>query len=522
MLTVWGIDAVEREALLKLLDGLPLAIAQAASYLRQSGIGIGKYIELYKQQWKDLMESQDRAGTPLYDYPERSVWTTWMISYHAIRAKSIAAANLLLLWACLDNKDIWYSLFAEAGKKSTDVADFLSEWLPNIADNEVKFLEAIQLLRSYSLIEDVQDLTSYSTHPVVHRWAFYMQDEEQRVVFTRLAVVVVGWAVPDKSEKEYATVQRRLLPHAQRCWQWIMGRAADAKARWKQADASRAVGKQDMVMLDAIHGFGTLYSYQGKLGEAEKMCQRALKGYEKALGGEHASTLNTVNNLGTLYADQGKLGEAERMYQRALEGKEKAVGREHIWTLSTVNNLGALYSGQGKLGEAEKMYQRALEGYEKALGRKHTSTLNTVKNLGTLYRNQGKLDEAEKMFQRALEGYEKAFGRGHTWTLNTVNGLGILYADQGKLVEAEKMYQRALEGYEKALGREHIWTLSTVNNLGSLYNNQGKLDEAERMYWRALEGYEKALGRDHTWTLSTVNNLGNLYRNRGKLDEAER
>jgi Tfp pilus assembly protein PilF len=50
------------------------------------------------------------------------------------------------------------------------------------------------------------------------------------------------------------------------------------------------------------------------------MFERALQGYEKALGPEHTSTLNTVNNLGNLYADQGKLGEAERMYERALQG----------------------------------------------------------------------------------------------------------------------------------------------------------------------------------------------------------
>ena len=122
-----------------------------------------------------------------------------------------------------DNKDVWYGLFAEAAKQSIVVANSLSEWLPNIASNEFEFLRAIQLLRGYSLVEDVQDLTSYTTHPVVHRWAFHMQDEEQRVVFTRLAVVIVGWAVPDRSEKEHATVQRRLLSHAQRCWQWIVG-----------------------------------------------------------------------------------------------------------------------------------------------------------------------------------------------------------------------------------------------------------------------------------------------------------
>jgi hypothetical protein len=168
------------------------------------------------------MESQDQAGMPLRDYPGRSMWTTWTISYYAIRAKSMAAANLLLFWACLNNKDLWYGLLAEAEIRSTVVADYLSEWLPNIANNEVEFVATMQLLRSYSLVESLQDLAGYATHPVVHRWAFYIQDEKQRAVFTWLAVVVVGWAVPEISEKEYSSMQRRLLAHAQWCNQWVI------------------------------------------------------------------------------------------------------------------------------------------------------------------------------------------------------------------------------------------------------------------------------------------------------------
>jgi len=52
------------------------------------------------------------------------------------------------------------------------------------------------------------------------------------------------------------------------------------------------------------------------------MYQQAIARYEQALGPDHSSTLDTVNNLGLLYADQGKLGETERMYQRALVGKK--------------------------------------------------------------------------------------------------------------------------------------------------------------------------------------------------------
>jgi tetratricopeptide (TPR) repeat protein len=174
-----------------------------------------------------------------------------------------------------------------------------------------------------------------------------------------------------------------------------------------------------------------LYADQGKLGEAEKMYQRALEGYDKALGRDHTSTLNTVNNLGNLYKNQGKLGDAEKMYQRALEGREKALGRDHTSTLDTVNNLGNLYADQGKLGEAEKMYQRALDGYEKALGPElaafYIPALNTVYNLGVLFARQHAVDKARAMYVRALAGFEKTFGDNHELCQNIREKLSSLH-----------------------------------------------------------------------------------------------
>lgn len=42
--------------------------------------------------------------------------------------------------------------------------------------------------------------------------------------------------------------------------------------------------KEKEIILDAIHKLGLLYADQGKLAEVEKIYQRALEGYEKALG----------------------------------------------------------------------------------------------------------------------------------------------------------------------------------------------------------------------------------------------
>ncbi|KAH6981463.1 hypothetical protein EDB80DRAFT_899547 [Ilyonectria destructans] len=481
------------DQLLELLDGLPLALAQAASYLREKGVDVTTYVQIYKHQWDELMGSRDAPSRPLLDYEQGSIATTWMVSFKEIESKSADAASLLRLWAFLDNKQLWHGLLGAAAVAGG--ADGWPDWLKEMARNVVRFLDSIGLLLRYSMVETQEGSTgSYSMHPVVHRWASFLDGHQQRYESARLALVVVGSSVPTHELKEYWVFQQKLLPHAERCSEWMREALSDVGV-WYIGD--------ELVMV-SLHMLGNLYSDQGKFKEAEEMYERALEGKEKALGLDHTSTLDTVNNLGLLYNHQGKLKEAEEMYKRALEGREKLLGSRHTSTLNSVHCLGILYSDQGKFKEAEGMYERALEGYEKALGPHHTSTLSIVSNMGLLYNHQGKLKEAEEIYERALEGREKALGPYHTSTLETVSNLGNLYKDQGKFKEAEEMYERALEGHEQALGPHHRLILNTVNNLGILYKTQGKFKEAEEMYERALEGYEKALGPHHTSTLSTV------------------
>jgi tetratricopeptide (TPR) repeat protein len=254
------------------------------------------------------MELDHLAHAPLQDYPDRSVWTTWAISYQAIRDRHEHTANLLLLWSFLDNKDLWHGFFAAACAASYVAAAMLSGWIGDIASNEVKFSRAMQLLRNYSLVEEMTETTSYATHPVVHRWAYHSQGKHFATELSRLSVIAVGWAVLGSSARDYSALQRQLLPHAQACSRQIV----KEEAGWCHAVTggnSEGIHKSEKqeTVLDAIHLLGALYADQGKLGEAEQMYERALRGYEEALGPTHTSTLNTVNNLGILYADQGKL-----------------------------------------------------------------------------------------------------------------------------------------------------------------------------------------------------------------------
>ncbi|KAE8553941.1 hypothetical protein EYB25_002479 [Talaromyces marneffei] len=500
------------------LGGLPLAITIAGAFMRETGTSIREYLQYYQKSWHAL---QLRAR-PTRHYQQGNLLQTWLISYNEIQKRDAHVAELMLLLAHFNNRDIWYEL---------------------VKGN-------IRTLIQFSLIEVNQQSDSYSIHPVVQDWCLNMAQidgHELNSHWYELALIAISSTVPSSDTRDYWRLQQRLLVHADFVRQALksdlltdnvgvwdalhilgnlyfdQGKLQDAEMMYQRAlvGKEKALGPGHISTFSTVNNLGLLYSDQGKFKEAEMMYQQAFAGYEKALGPDHTSTLSTVNNLGNLYFDQGKLQDAEMMYQRALVGKEKALGPGHVSTLDTMSNLGTLYFNQGKLKKAEIIFQRALAGYKKALGADHTSTFSAVNNLGLLYSNEGKLKEAELMYQQAFTGYEKALGPNHRATLDTVNNLGILYISQGKFKEAEMMYQRALAGYRKALGPDHISTFSTVNNLGLLYSDQGKFKEAEMMYQQAFIGYKKALGPDHTSTLTTVYNLGNLYFDQGKFEDAE-
>jgi tetratricopeptide (TPR) repeat protein len=502
-----------------------LAIAQAGAYLQESGVELVTYLRFYEQQWRELIESNDLAEALLQDYRDRSVWTTWAISYQAIRDKHEATANLLLLWSYLDHKDLWYDLLAAACKNSARAANLLSKWIGGIASSELEFSQAMQLLRNYSLVEKVTETTSYATHPVVHRWAHYSLGKCFVTELSRLAVVTVAYSLPSTSTPDYPILQRRMFPHVQACSRQIIKREGSGWLKFdKVNDGDMDKVELSKTVLIAIHLLADLYRDQGRLGEAEQMFNQVLQGKTEVLGPTHAITLDTVNNLGLLYAYSSKLCEAEKLYEQALRGKEKIYGPTHLSTLDTVNNLGNLYTAQDKLDEAEQMFQRALQGYEEALGPSDPSTLYAVHNLGNLYADQGKLDKAEQMYERALRGKEEAFGPTHVSTLQTVNNLGTLYKEQGKLEEAEQMYERAFLGNERAYGLEHPSVLQLFENLGCLYKSQGKLDKAEQMFKRALQGHETLTGDQIHWytpALKTLENMGNLHLKQGEYYKAQ-
>lgn len=89
-------------ALVKELDGLPLALATAGAYLSHVSTGLNDYLRLYKASWLRLLQKSPELDS----YEDRALYTTWQLSLDHIKLQNELSARLLELWAYFNNQDI--------------------------------------------------------------------------------------------------------------------------------------------------------------------------------------------------------------------------------------------------------------------------------------------------------------------------------------------------------------------------------------------------------------------------------
>lgn len=400
-------------SLVRKLDGLPLALATAGAYLKRTSVSLSDYRRLYEMSWERVHTSAPALGS----YQDRTLCSTWQLSYDQVQIQNPLAAHLLRWWAYFDNEDIWLELLrgrrrSRRHSRHEDDPSWISE-----LSVELDFNSAMGTLSDYGLVEpsalapDTKWSRGYSIHSCLHSWTIHILNKGNDDRLAKVAIERVASCVPSEEGGQFWPLRRRLLPHAV-----------------KSCATIKDYPIQDHDELSwAFFYLAMLHEDQGKYVEAENIYLRALLGDEKARGPDHPLTLVTRHKLATFYANQGKYAEAKEMYIRALRVSKKALGPDHPSTLATLQNLATVHYNEGSYADAKEIFVRMLGERERALEPDHPTTLTIVRGLGSLYRHQGKYSEAEELFLRALRGYEKTFGPEHPSTLNILNDLGVLY-----------------------------------------------------------------------------------------------
>ncbi|RDW58022.1 hypothetical protein BP6252_13433 [Coleophoma cylindrospora] len=154
-------EYADADKLAKRLDGLPLALTTAGSYINQTADSFHNYLQMYEESWNDLAENSDE----LLEYENRTLYSTWNLSLKQIEAQEPEAVQMLRLMAYLDNHDLWYELFQKG-------AESMPTWLSNVVKSRPRFNKVMGKLQEYSLLEVEVDAQAgqYSLHPCVHDW----------------------------------------------------------------------------------------------------------------------------------------------------------------------------------------------------------------------------------------------------------------------------------------------------------------------------------------------------------------
>jgi tetratricopeptide (TPR) repeat protein len=494
------------------LDHMPLALVQAAAYIRQRAprCSVQQYLEEYRQSdsRKTSLLNREAGHLRRDESASNSVLITWQISFDHIRSTRQSAAGLLSLMSFFDRQGIQEALLR--GQSST-------------ADDG--FEDDVLALRDYSFVTVTRDASTFEMHSLVQLAMRTWLEGEGQLDRWREHFISNLCAEMPKGEHANWEICQALFPHAKAALaqrpasqesleEWALLLYKAAWYAWQQGRAGEAehmsvtsmevrrevLGEESKETLNSMGMVGLAMELGGKYEEAEAMHRQTLATSEKVLGREHPDTLASMNNLALVLNRQGKYEEAEAMHRQTLATREKVLRREHPDTLTSMNNLALVLNSQGKYEGAEAMHRQTLATREKVLGREHPSTLMSMNNLATVLDRQDKYEEAEAMHRQTLAIREKVLRREHPDTLTSMNNLASVLDSQGKYKEAEAMHRQTLAMSEKVLGRGHPDTLTSVYCLAYLLAKQHTFEESLNLYQRACKGYSKVLGEHHPTT----------------------
>lgn len=528
-------DTHAAQAIVEVMDGLPLALDQAGAYIEATQCSVSDYLELLQTSQGRLLAARDAA----LDHPQ-SVTTTFVLAFERIQRQHPCAANLLTICAFLAPEAIPEE-FLTAPSTSYDlrVASSLSD--PFV------FNEAVKVLLAYSLIQRQTEGKTLTVHRLVQAVLKESLPHAVQQAWAERVIRAMSATFPaDPAQPTYWMACERLLPHALACLalsqQWetpvpdiLTLLIATAEYLFQRARFSEAepLYLQALQMLEQTPGrdssdrvmpmahLADLYQAQGKYAPAEVLYAQALQLLETICESATPRYAIVLNGLAELYREQGSYQEAEPYYQRAIQVWEHVTAPEPLHRAEPLNNLAILYKEQGKYEQAEALYQQAFHLWEDRLGPLHPEVARALSNLAELYRTQGKPDQAEPLLLQSLRILEQALGPVHPSRATALNNLALLYRGQQKHDRAEPLLQEALQIVEQVLGTEHPNVSYPLINLANLYQEQGRYEQAEGLYRRALAIVEHAFLPEHALLLHLLTSLANLSTKRGNAAQAE-
>jgi DNA-binding SARP family transcriptional activator/predicted ATPase len=425
----------------RLVEGLPLALTLAASWLR--GVSCAEVAA-------ELTRGLDLLTTTVRNLPARHRSIRVVVESSWQRLNAVEQVVLRRL-----------SVFR---------GGFQREAAANVADTSLPQLLA---LIDTSLVS--RDETGrYVIHELVRQYAaeqLASWPNELARTQARHAAYYATWV------EQHA----RALHQTRQALNEMNAEIANLRAAWDWASSQLHVDILDQMRV----GLVAFYELMGLFQEGAAVFERTALGVRAALADNTALTPRLQIALGYLLAETAHWLIRQAQYERAHPLLQEAFGLAQATRAAPLEaysayHLGELYRNQSNYTAAQSQLEHALTLAREAQLRDVEAAC--ARTLGKVAEEQGNYGQAKVQFQRAAACYRELgdrLGEGHIYGL-----LGRIASDQGSFAQARIYHEHHLRICREIGDRR--WESIALTTLGILKECLGSYTEAEDNFAQAL------------------------------------
>jgi len=469
---VSGLAEADAGRLADALGDLPLALAQAAEYLAETGMGAAEYLGLLGTRTREILDQ----GHPV-SYPMSLAAATGLAADQLARDDP-AAAELAGLCAFLAPEPVPVDLLTGAA------AELPAELAARAAD-PIAWRQTLTQVSRHALAR--LDHRGLQMHRLTQAILRDRLTPEQATATKERAEAILAASNPGDTGNP-ATWSRwaQLMPHLLAA---EFGATTNPSLRWL---ASNACGYL-LARGDARSGYN--------------LASHLYPQWREHLGGNEDTVLAMAHQLARALQDLGRYAEARDLEQEVVARARRVLGDDHLNTLVYATQLAISLGELGEVQAARDLDQDTLDRRRRVLGEDHRSTLISANNLAIRLFRLGEVQAARDLHQDTFERRRRVLGADHPHTLSSANNLAIDLCDLGEVQAARDLDQDTFDRYRRVLGDDHPATLASANNLAGDLRDLGEVQAARDLDQDTLDRRRRVLGADHPDTLRSARNL---------------
>jgi len=467
-----GLAAADADALAAELGDLPLAVAQAAGYMAESGMPAADYLHLIRVRAAQILDQGH-----VLSYPH-SLAAAIQLTMERLAGDDPAAARLAEICAFLAPEPIPLDLFPAAagrlpGPLGRGAADLLA-WRTLLT----------ALGRSALARVDQHSAQMHRLTQAVLRDRLGL---EPAAATRALAGNILAASRPgEPADPGSWPGWARLMPHI-------------------LAIDPAASGDPDV--RDLANDAAWYLLMRGDTSGGQDLARHLHAAWASRLGDDDTSALRAATSIAEALRQQAQYAGARRIDEDILGRYRRVLGEDHPRTLRSANNLGADLTGLGEYRAARELHQDTLARRRRVLGEDDQETLVSAGNLASLMARLGELQAARELDEDVLARRRRLLGEDHPHTLVAASNLSDILTRLGELRAARELDEDILARRRRVLGEDHPDTLVSAGNLAIDLTRLGKYQAARELDEDILARRRRVLGQDHPDTLASAGNL---------------